>query len=143
MAKVKRQGKHLPPRGSQRGSKCETKWCRNPKPRQNGYLLKTCWKCKSRQLKKLRPLVYVLNMLRHSAKKRGLPFTLTLAQFKEFCERTDYLAQRGREPNSLTVDRINPDDGYHIHNIRVLPFLQNCLIGAAHRHPRDPDNEPF
>ena len=46
-------------------------------------------------------------MLRQSARRRKLPFTITLAEFKVFCARTDYLARRGNQPGNLTVDRVD------------------------------------
>lgn len=102
-------------------------------------------------LKERRPWTYVINMLRHSARKRNLPFTLTLAEFKEFCEKTGYLERRGNKPTDLTIDRIDWNDGYHIHNIRVLTHEENSEQGAdntprderVNGEPIDPDNEPF
>ena len=94
-------------------------------------------------------------MLRHSARKRKLPFTLTLPEFRKFCEETRYLERRGNEPESLTIDRINPNEGYHIWNIRVLTHEENSAQGADNRPlwMRDAaavdekrelgDNEPF
>jgi hypothetical protein len=141
--------------------KCTTKWCRNRKAEKitryksvsgkiivyTGFL-DVCWKCKSKRLKERHTYTYVLNMLRHSARKRKLPFTLTLDQFKEWCLQTGYLERRGTEPTDLTIDRIDWNDGYHVHNIRVITHEENCKQGAdntprAERIKPDPDNEPF
>jgi hypothetical protein len=88
-------------------------------------------------------------MLRYSANKRKLPFTLTVAQFNEFCERTQYLNRRGNQPGCLTIDRINWNEGYHIWNIQVMEFMENSEQGADNT-PREErgaasadDNEPF
>lgn len=104
-------------------------------------------------LKKNRPWTYVLNMLRHSARKRKLPFTLTVASFKAWCEETGYLEKRGNKPDDLTVDRIDRTKGYHIWNIRTLTHAENSAQGADNtpreiaeaesNTPPDPDNEPF
>ena len=79
---------------------------------------------------------YVLNMLRHSARKRNLPFTLTLAEFKEFCAKTGYLERRGNKPDSLTVDRIDNNRGYTLDNIRAITHAENTSQGADNT-PRD------
>ena len=144
------------PQARSKQDKCITKWCRNRRAQKsNGYYLKHCWKCRSRMFKKNCPATYVLNMLQHSARKRDLAFTLTLAQFKEFCFKTGYLEHRGCQPDALTVDRINRNEGYHIWNLRVLTHEENSRQGADNA-PRDtadtdepttpyeiPDDEPF
>jgi hypothetical protein len=89
-----------------------------------------------RRLKEKHPHTYVLNMLRHSARKRNLPFTLTLAEFKEFCDRTGYLTLRGHGKGYYTVDRIDSNRGYHADNIQMLEFLENSAEGADNT-PRD------
>jgi hypothetical protein len=75
-------------------------------------------------------------MLRHSARKRKLPFTLTLEEFKVFCLQTGYLERRGNQPGDLTIDRIDWNDGYHINNIRVLTHEENSEQGGNNT-PRD------
>jgi len=87
-------------------------------------------------LKERRPWTYVLNMLRHSARKRKLPFTLTVAEFKKFCEETRYLELRGNKPTNLTIDRKDWNEGYHIWNIQVLTHEENSMQGADNT-PRD------
>lgn len=69
-------------------------------------------------------------MLRQSARRRKLPFTITLAEFKVFCARTDYLARRGNQPGNLTVDRVDWNEGYHIWNLRVLTHRENSEQGV-------------
>lgn len=87
-------------------------------------------------LKERQPATYVLNMLRHSARKRNLPFTLTLAEFKVFCQQTGYLERRGNQPGDLTIDRIDWNYGYSIDNIQVLTHEENSDQGADNT-PRD------
>lgn len=106
-------------------------------------------------LKERHPWTYVLNMLRHSARKRKLPFTLTVETFKAFCLQTGYLEKRGNQPDDLTIDRVDRNEGYHIWNIQTLTHAENCQQGAdntprAERgedpdyvEPVDIDNEPF
>jgi hypothetical protein len=96
--------------------------------RYEGFL-RHCWKCHSRQLKERHPETYVLNAMRQRAKARKIPFDITLDQFRDFCKQTNYIELRGRDPSSLTIDRIDHDKGYHIWNIQVKTFLENCTNG--------------
>ena len=143
--------------------KCSTKWCRNKRAKKytrykkadgtfvvyENYLTK-CWKCRARRLKERHPATYVLNGLRQSAKRRRLPFTLTLDQFKQFCAQTGYLEKRGHEIGKWTIDRKDWNEGYHIWNIQVMTFEDNSAQGADNT-PRSErgaatvadDNEPF
>ena len=95
------------------------------------------------------PWTYVLNMLRHSARKRKLPFTLTVDSFKKFCQETGYIERRGNKPGCLTIDRIDWNEGYHIENLQVMEFIENSEQGADNttREERGAavidDNEPF
>ena len=36
------------------------------------------------------------------------------------------MESKGRESESLTVDRIKSEEGYHINNIRALTWSDNC-----------------
>lgn len=92
--------------------------------------------------KEKRPWTYVLNMLRHSARKRSLAFTLTVKTFKKFCLQTGYLERRGNKPTDLTIDRIDWNEGYHIWNLRVLTHAENSEQGADNtpRENRISDN---
>lgn len=131
------------PKATSKADKCCTKYCRNQRAlKKTTYkkadgtvvvyenFLKKCWKCHSRALKEKRPWTYVLNMLRHSARKRGLAFTLTVTSFKAWCQQTGYLEQRGNKPGDLTVDRIDWNEGYHIWNLQTLTHKENSEQGA-------------
>jgi hypothetical protein len=142
MAWYRKARKRRAPKHTGKADKCRTKWCRNRRAkkvtrRRNAAgriieyhsFLPVCWKCKSRQLKQRHPETYVLNLLRRSAKSRGLPFDITLAEFRWFCLRTGYLEKRGKAPGALTIDRIDADKGYHIWNIQVLSHAENSEKG--------------
>lgn len=157
------------PKASHKAEKCSTKYCRNKRAAKktvykkadgtikvyDGFLLH-CWKCRSRMLKVKQPVTYVLNMLRHSAKKRKLPFTITKAELAKFCADTRYLELRGNKEHSLTIDRIDMNEGYHITNIRAMTHAENsaqgsdntprdergCAVDETYSEPENPD-EPF
>ena len=61
---------------------------------------------------------------RGNAKKRrngvGIEFTITLQEFRDFCERTGYIVKKGMRGKNCTVDRIKNEFGYHIWNIQLI-----------------------
>jgi len=128
MPKPSNKGK--PPKGSKKGRMCETRYCRNVKARKSdGYLLKHCWKCRSRMLKERHPATYVYNALRGRAKQRRVPWKITLPEFKEWCKKTGYIEKRGHGKGLATIDRINANKGYTLDNIQILEFMENCTKG--------------
>jgi len=157
------------PKARTKAEKCKSKWCKNRRATKRSRYrtasgkvgvyectLPYCWKCKARHLAERHPHTYVLNMLRHSARKRNLPFTLTLDQFKAFCAKTNYLELRGKNPSSLTVDRIDRTDGYHHWNIQIMTHADNSAQGSDNTpreeaqerwetssEPSDTGNNPF
>jgi hypothetical protein len=101
--------------------KCQTSGCGNEAIKHR----KICAKCQSRQLKISHPHTYYLNALRNNAHRRGKYFNLTLDQFKEFCKNTSYMENKGRNGNSMSIDRVDPAKGYTIDNIRVISVSEN------------------
>jgi hypothetical protein len=85
------------------------------------------------------PARYVFGEVRNSARKRRIQFQLTFPEFLAFCERTGYLERVGREPGSLTIDRIKTDQPYRADNIRALTWLENCAhLVENMTHPAEP-----
>lgn len=122
--------------------KCALKHCRNRRVYQKGRYKKKdgtitvyekrlpyCWKCKTRMLKTRHPVTYAFNVLRKSARKRKIPFTITSEEFAEFCQRTGYIEKKGNEEGALTVGRIDHNKGYHIWNIQAEEFTENSVKG--------------
>jgi len=134
--------------------KCATKWCKNRRAAKktrykmaNGSIkvyevfLNHCWKCRSKMAKNRRPVSYILNAIRNRAKQRKIPFTVTLAEFKKFCEDTQYIEKRGHFEGGLSIDRKDHSKGYHIWNIKVTEFLENCTNGHTIPGQECPQNE--
>lgn len=96
--------------------KCSTPYCRNVARKSR----KLCCTCGTDAWRKKHPIRYLWHNLKHHAKDRGHDFTISYEWWEKFCERTQYHILKGREPNSLTVDRINETRGYHEGNVRVL-----------------------
>jgi len=93
-----------------------------------------CSCCKSRRLKKSNPYLYFFNLLRCGAKRRGISFSLTKDQFKAFAVQTDYMTKKGKKSSGYSIDRINPNEGYHIDNIQVLTLRANCKKSVIYDH---------
>ena len=106
---------------------CKTKGCSNEVPPQNHY----CWKCQKKKWYEKYPLKYVFGFLKQNAKRRGIEFRLSLEEFKDFCEETNYLELRGQTKESLSIDRKDPREGYHRKNIQVLTLSENSSKGAT------------
>jgi hypothetical protein len=143
------------PLAKSKEEKCVTRWCRNRKAakvtvyrKKDGTIvrydnfLNHCWKCRARMFKERRPLTYVLNMIRNRARQRGIPFTITLPEFEKFCQETNYLELRGHFAGGLSIDRKDHDKGYHIWNIQVMEFEQNCTNGHVVPGKDCKQNEP-
>lgn len=66
---------------------------------------------------------------RGNAKKRrngvGIEFTITLEQFRKFCEEEGYIIEKGMRGRNCTVDRIRNEEGYHIDNIQLITNRAN------------------
>ena len=84
-----------------------------------------CSTCDSRKYRIKNRARYVFNQVRESARKRKIGFELTFEEFTEFDRKTSYVEHIGREPDSLTMDRINPAGPYSPDNIRILTHRQN------------------
>jgi hypothetical protein len=84
-----------------------------------------CSKCQDRKWRAKYPEQHLWKNLKASAKRRGVPFTLTLDEFKEFCARTKYHELVGRDPDAASCDRRDDTKGYTAENIRCLEFGLN------------------
>lgn len=100
-------------------SPCHTKRCRNETTRTY------CSTCRSRMARDRDPVRYAFTTLRNNAKRRRIPFTITLDQFRTFCKKVDYIGRKGRAADSYTIDRRHNDVGYHIDNIAVITKTEN------------------
>jgi len=84
-----------------------------------------CYKHHREHQKYNNPLRYWFDVLRQNAKRRNKEFSLNIDEFRDFCERTKYLENKGRSPSSYSIDRINNELGYSKDNIQVCSFGGN------------------
>lgn len=95
----------------------------NSKKAQKGRLV--CRNCRHRSYVQADPeKAAYLNLKRH-ANARGIPFTITLEQFREFAVETDYLNGSGRSSKGFHVDRIQEWRGYVPGNLQRLTNSEN------------------
>ena len=98
-----------------------------------------CRRCEWRRLKARDPVRYAYVLLKQRALQRGKEFRLTLSEFREFvAKNTDFLAKRGKEATSLSIDRIREDGPYAADNIQVLTLSQNSAKSSLWRLRKAP-----
>lgn len=79
---------------------------------------------------------------KRNALTRCKDFTITLEEFREFCQRTGYIIKKGMRGKNCTIDRIKNNLGYHIGNIQIKSNLAN--IKKYHTFDKfDKDYTPF
>ncbi|MDB9741477.1 hypothetical protein OAB00_01340 [Akkermansiaceae bacterium] len=84
-----------------------------------------CILCRDRLKVLKNPQQYAYRQLKRSAKKRSIPFNLTFEEFQKFDNATNYVKHKGRDKESLTVDRVDCSIGYQLDNIRALTHEAN------------------
>ena len=55
----------------------------------------------------------------------GIPFTITLEEFRKFCAETGYIICKGKRGFNCTIDRRINSEGYHIWNIQLKSIGAN------------------
>lgn len=108
--------------------------CSKCRQRQAGRRSPLCSCCAMKEWRSKNPLKAQFNWLKRSAEKRHIPFLLTLGEFGTWCEQTAYLQLVG--VNAMSCDRIDPNRGYEIGNIRILGYRENARLGAIHAWKR-------
>lgn len=104
---------------------CVAHGCSNPPGTRDRF----CWKHRKRYKKEHNPISYTYQILKGNARRRGKVFNLTIDQFRIFCEKTNYLALKGRSSSSASIDRIDPSKGYEADNIQILSLSDNSKKG--------------
>lgn len=101
--------------------KCVIAHCKNNSHRKDRF----CCKHRREYQKLNNPLRYWFDVLRQNAKRRKKDFTLTIEEFKIFCDNTGYLELKGKNAGGYTIDRRKDSIGYTFENIFVLTNSQN------------------
>lgn len=69
-----------------------------------------------------------------NALRRCKEFSITLEQFRNFCQETGYIIKKGYRGKNCTVDRIRNWKGYHIGNLQLITNMAN--IRKYHDHDK-------
>jgi len=106
--------------------KCRTPFClgRRTKSGHSPY----CAKCRARRFKEKHPLKYFFNKLRSRARERGHEFTLTFLEYEHFATTSGYAALKGKTKYSLSLNRKDPERGYHADNIEAVTLSMNTRL---------------
>lgn len=102
---------------------CDVKHCRRPR-RPTGNL---CFQCHNREWRANHPVQYAFHNLKRHAAQRGIRFTLTMEQFETFVNGNDYMNGKGRQPQDLSIDRIECSKGYELGNLQILTKSENSI----------------
>lgn len=112
------------------GRNCCAYACKNKPVKKLGGL---CYKHYRRKRRENDPVGVRFNQFKGNATKRKKEFTITLEDFRKFCQRTGYLITKGKRGQNATIDRRCNVHGYHIWNIQLLTNSQNASKGAGFR----------
>jgi hypothetical protein len=86
-----------------------------------------CHKHRMDRFKQNNPVKYAYMVHKNNAKRRGKEHSLTIEEFEQFATvQTVYLADRGISKQGLHIDRIDPNQGYHIWNIQAITNTENA-----------------
>jgi len=110
--------------------RCATHRCKNNHAPKRRY----CYTCVTRKHRERDPVRYSYDALKTNAQRRSKVFELTFAQFKRFCRKTNYIAGKGRNKDSYTIDRKKNHIGYILSNIRVITKSENSSKGTKTLH---------
>lgn len=89
---------------------------------------KSCHRCVKKRYIDRNPVnyaKYIFNALKQNAKRRKKVFQLSFQDFQIFCETTNYLELKGREPEKYCIDRKDHHKGYSLDNIQLKTGLFN------------------
>lgn len=84
-----------------------------------------CHRHRHEQRKAKDPVAWHYYRFKSNSKRRKKAFTLTLSEFREFCDKTNYITLKGRRSGGMSIDRIRDNEGYNKDNIRLLECGDN------------------
>lgn len=104
--------------------KCVVLFCNKNKAKRDVY----CPKHKRRNEMVSSPEQVYYGKLKLSALRRGIRFTITLADFKEFCRETDLVNKKKTHPKGYWhIDRAKNNIGYCHGNLALITYRENTV----------------
>lgn len=85
-----------------------------------------CNTCASRLARLADPVHYAYTKVKRSAQKRGIAFSISLDEWRVWCEKTAYHDLCGNTAWDMTVNRKDPRKGYSIENIEIMANSHNA-----------------
>lgn len=104
---------------------CVTKFCRRKKAPKHGNI---CGRCSMHQWRAANPMKHRLAVLRHRARRKKVPFDLTMEWL------TDFLTENAYDSSLHHIDRKIPWLGYTIGNLQILDGSENIAKGNRERY---------
>lgn len=109
------------------GRSCCVRFCRRLRDGRNRACARCCkWKWRLNN-----PVSACFSQIRDRARRKRIPFDLTLVEFTAFAVRTGYADTRGQFTGMMHIDRIDALAGYHADNIQLLECSENSRKGAT------------
>lgn len=105
---------------------CQIAFCKRPseKGAQTGRSTQ-CGTCRVRLWRANNPVRAIYNAVKNKARRRRIPFGLTIEFFEELCHETGFHLATGRSGEALQLDRIDALRGYFDDNVQVLTAVEN------------------
>lgn len=100
---------------------CASKSCHRRRTKTH----KLCNPCRWKRYVAKDPVRAAYQTNKKNAKRRGKPHTITLAYFRKFCKKYNYIAGKGKTRDSFSVDCVIPHLGYVPGNIQILTIAEN------------------
>ncbi|MFD1469883.1 hypothetical protein ACFQ48_16765 [Hymenobacter caeli] len=130
--------------------RCQRRGCGSPAGKKKAL----CSKHHHQALKARDIISYIYSARKQRAKARGKEWTITLANFRDWCQFTGYHREKGRTAASASIDRKDGRHGYHVWNIRSIPYGANSAKGSqnngcwsqdaeGHYHFTEEEEPPF
>jgi hypothetical protein len=110
------------------GRFCCANGCNNKPVAKLGGL---CHKHYQRKRRKEDPVGVRYTQFKANARNRNIENSVTLEEFRRFCEINQYIVKKGRRGQNATIDRRCNIHGYHIWNMAILTNRQNASKGAG------------
>lgn len=95
-----------------------------------------CDKCRQRKCRVKNELRTTYIQKRRNAWKDSIEFSLTIEEWEDFCNETNYLNLRGPNGDDMTVGRINHFKGYSRDNIKIQTRIDNSKEGKSGQRPK-------
>lgn len=127
-----------------KGEVCRVEGCTRPRKKERNSIAlgrrlrsrEVCAAHYSQFLRARNPVLYAYHACKGKAKRRGIPFLLTIEEFREFSARTGYVGERGRDGECLQLDRIDSRKGYTADNIQAVRASDHGRKSLRERNER-------